>query len=246
MRPLNRRQFFGSALAATGGGLILPRVLSADVLPRVEKVASPMVTGQEQNVQKDLWAAEVRYKPMRMIVGEVTDPVTGESKRRLAWYLAYRVVVRKSSSLPDDTVGTLERPMFVPELSLVAELKGGPKAYSDQVIPELIPAINRRESHEYKSSVDVTGPLPPISPEDSRKIVSLDGVAVWVGVDPNTINFSVVMSGFSNGYRVVTGDDGADRVERRMLRQRFWRPSDRFDQNEREFRFKGEPEWFYQ
>jgi hypothetical protein len=164
----------------------------------------------------------------------------------LVWYLAYRVVIRPSSALSDATVNTPDRPVFVPEVSLTVDDEGREQSYPDQVLPEVLPAILRREKHDYKTSVDVVGPLPAISPEDSRRIVSLDGVATWTGINPDTNYFSVVMSGFSNGYRIVKDDEGGERVERRMLRQRFWRPSDRYDQSEKEIRFKGEPEWFYQ
>ena len=246
MHTPNRRQFLGSSLAAAGAGLFWPSASFGDVLPRVERVAAPMVTGQEQNVQKDIWAAEVRYKPVRMVVAQVTDPATYQSQRKLVWYLAYRVVIRPSSALSDATVKTPDRPVFVPEVTLTVDDEGREQSYPDQVLPEVLPAILRREKHDYKTSVDVVGPLPAISPEDSRRIVSLDGVATWTGINPDTNYFSVVLSGFSNGYRIVKDDEGGERVERRMLRQRFWRPSDRFDQNEKEIRFKGEPEWFYQ
>ena len=246
MHTPNRRQFLGSSLAAVGTGLFGPATSFGDILPRVERVAAPMVTGQEQAVQKDIWAAEVRYKPVRMVVAQITDPATYQSQRKLVWYLAYRVVIRPSSALSDDTLNTPDRPVFVPELTLTVDDEGRKQSYPDQVLPEVLPAILRREKHEYKSSVDVVGPLPAITPEDSRRIVSLDGVATWTGINPDTNYFSIVLSGFSNGYRLVKDEEGGERLERRVLRQRFWRPSDRFDQNEKEIRFKGEPEWFYQ
>ena len=53
------------------------------------------------------------------------------------------------------------------------------------------------------------------------------------------------MSGFSNGYKVSAGPNGEEVVTRRTLMQKFWRPGDRFDQNEEEIRLKGEPQWIY-
>ena len=135
MHTPNRRQFLGSSLAAVGTGLFGPATSFGDILPRVERVAAPMVTGQEQAVQKDIWAAEVRYKPVRMVVAQITDPATYQSQRKLVWYLAYRVVIRPSSALSDDTLNTPDRPVFVPELTLTVDDEGREQSYPDQVLP---------------------------------------------------------------------------------------------------------------
>ncbi|MFM8219000.1 MAG: hypothetical protein ACKOJF_08745 [Planctomycetaceae bacterium] len=251
MSVANRREFLLSSLAMAGAaGGLLPGSLTplawADVLPGIEQVAPPLVKGEEQVGQKDIWALEVRFKPVRMIVANLTNPQTGAIQRELVWYMAYRIVVRTGSFLPDETLNTAERPLFVPELTLVVEDEGRQRRYPDRVLPEAIPLINRREKHIYKSSVDVVGPLPAITADKSRQLVTLDGVATWTGVDPDTNNFAIEMAGFSNGYKVAIDGQNRETVQRRTLRQKFWRPSDRFDQNEKEIRFKDEPEWFYQ
>jgi len=254
MSAPNRRDFLLSSLSLAGTALSLPNPLGidtgsrahADVLPGIEQVATPMVKGEEQVTQKDIWALEVRYKPVRMISANVTDPQTGAMQRELVWYLAYRIVVRTASQLPDETLNTAERPLFVPELTLVGQDEGRERRYLDRVLPEAIPAINKREKHTYKSSVDVVAPLPAVTPDKSKQLATLDGVATWTGIDPDTNYFAVEMAGFSNGYKVAIDGQNRETVQRRILRQRFWRPSDRFDQNEREIRFKDEPEWFYQ
>ncbi len=246
MRTLNRRQFLSTSMTAIGGAVLLPGLASADVLPNLEHFAAPLISGEEQTAQKDIWALEVRYKPVRMIFAPVTDAKTGVVKKQLVWYFAYRVVVRPSSRLPDASLNTPERPLFVPELTLIVEDESRRRSYPDRVFPEAIPLINRREKHQYKSSVDVVAPLPPITPDKSRKFTTLDGVATWTGIDPDTNYFAIEMAGFSNGYKVAIDNDNQETVTRRVVRQRFWRPSDRFNQDETEIRFKDEPEWFYQ
>ena len=250
MSVANRREFLLSSLSGAGAALWLSSPLQsvawAEVIPGIEQVAAPLVKGEEQVGQKDIWALEVRFKPVRMIAANLTNAQTGAIQRELVWYMAYRVVVRTASFLPDETLNTAERPLFVPELTLVGQDEGRERRYPDRVLPEAIPLINRREKHVYKSSVDVVSPLPAITPDKSKQLVTLDGVATWTGVDPDTNYFAIEMAGFSNGYKVAIDGQNRETVQRRTLRQRFWRPSDRFDQNEKEIRFKDEPEWFYQ
>ena len=50
--------------------------------------------GAEDGHMSDIWVFEVRYKPLRMIRVNVTDPKTGEKSRELIWYLVYRAVLR--------------------------------------------------------------------------------------------------------------------------------------------------------
>ena len=84
-----------------------------------------------------------------------------------------------------------------------------------------------------------------MTPDRSKTLNSLDGVATWTGIDPDLVFFTIYMTGFSNGYKVTEGPNGEEIVTRRTLAQSFWRPGDRFDQNEDEIRLKGEPHWVY-
>lgn len=247
MSSVSRRLFLQTSCVAAGAWATGNLRTDAAVLPGVETVALPLLTGEEQSAQPDIWALEVRYKPVRMIYVELTDPRTRKSSKQLVWYLAYRALVRNSSHLSDDSVGTAERPMFVPELTLVREDSQTQKAYADRVIPEAVAAINRRERHTYLNAVDIVRSLPAITPDRDRAFQSLDGVATWVGVDPDTDYFSVYLTGFSNGYQFAPRPDAqsAQIVLRRTLVQKFWRPSDRFEQSEDEIRLKDDPKWIY-
>ena len=65
------------------------------------------------------------------------------------------------------------------------------------------------------------------------------------GIDPKTDYFTVYMSGFSNGYKLGPGPNDSQVVKRKTLVQRYWRPGDQFDEEEVEFRVKGDPFWIY-
>lgn len=244
MQHINRRQFLGNSLVAAGGLLAVPQLGFSAIAPGVETVAAPFITGEERGAQPDIWALELNYKPVRMLLVELTDPKTGKTSRELVWYLAYRAVVRSSSGVRESD-NPEDRPIFVPEFTFVVEGRGAPKVYPDRVLRPAEAAINKRERHKYLNSVEIVAPLPKITPDKSKTLNSLDGVATWVGIDPNVVYFSIYMSGFSNGYKVSAGPDGEEIVTRRTLVQKFWRPGDRFDQHEQEIRLQDEPKWIY-
>ncbi|MSR57169.1 MAG: hypothetical protein EXS05_05810 [Planctomycetaceae bacterium] len=244
MPSFNRRQFLETSSLAAGAWMLGSGRLSAAILPGVETVAAPVITGEESTAQPDIWALEVRYKPVRMIQATLTDPKTGKTGKQLVWYLAYRAVARASSRVPAG-VPAADRPIFVPEFTFVSEDAGKNEPQVDRVLPAAQKAINKRERHEYKNTVEIVGPLPEVTPDRSKQLQSLDGVATWTDIDANTDFFSIYLTGFSNGYKVEKGPDGQDIVLRRTLMQKFWRPSDRFDQNEAEIRLKDEPKWLY-
>jgi hypothetical protein len=245
MQNLNRRQFLDRSLLAAGALLALPRTGVPAIAPGVEITVPPLITGEERNAQPDIWALEVNFKPVRMILVDLPDQQTGKTSRELVWYLAYRAVVRPTSGLPDSSAKAEERPTFVPELTFVVEGRRGTKPYEDRILPIAQAAINKRERHDYKNSVEIVGPLPKVTPERSKKLNSLDGLAMWTGIDPDVVNFTIYMAGFSNGYRVGEGPNGKEIVTRRTLTQKFWRPGDRYEQHEEEIRIKDDPVWIY-
>jgi hypothetical protein len=244
MQPLNRRQFLDRSLMAAGALVVSPQLGFSQIAPGVETIARPLITGEERNLQPDIWAMEVNFKPVRMILADVTDPKTGKTSRELVWYLAYRALMRDTSGL-SDSVKLEDRPILVPELTFVIDRKSGIEIYEDRILPAAQAAINQRERVKYKNSVEIVAPLPKVTPERARVLKSLNGVALWTGIDPNVVYFTIYFSGFSNGYRVQAGPNGEEIVTRRTLAQKFWRPGDRFDQHEEEIRLKDDPQWIY-
>jgi hypothetical protein len=212
---------------------------------------TPIATGEERTSQHNLWVLDVYIKPMRLIPVELTDPKTGEKKLEFVWYITYRAVHLKSTDRPEDNVpantfdAPVSPPLFIPEFTLVVTDNDRNEIYSDQVIPEALVAINKREKLDHKTSVSVVGPLPaPVDPgkgEDNAIV----GVAMWRGIDPEADRYTVYMTGFSNGIRKLEGPDGEPIIQTKTIMHKYWRRGDRFIQNEKEITLDGEPQWMY-
>lgn len=255
MPGYSRRQFLGSAMTGATG-FALANSLSQNLVqagpfaPGVETIATATISGDERSRQEDIWALEVHFKPVRMEYVNLPIPGgTGATQQTLVWYLCYRAINRGNPVAAVETAegaeAAPEKPLFVPEVTLVAEGETSQKVYFDRVIPEAQKQILLRERHPYKNSVDIVGPIPEPTPTGAKVEKSIDGIAIWRGVDPKTRFFTVFFSGFSNGYQVVKGPDGNDLIQRKTLMQKFWRPADEFDQKESEIRSKELPRWIY-
>lgn len=292
-------------------------------------VATPQTTGDERASQSNLWVLEVQYKSLRQIKVELPDPKTGKKRVENILYLLYRVVNRGLGEAKEETEGPstntfdpeVTPPLFIPEITLITQDENSPqKIYDDRLIPEAEKAIRLREqggktSHlppgaVLKNSVKISGAIPKEAAPDTPAEMHY-GVAMWRGVDPTADRFTIMLSGFSNGYKLVRGPvtyqalmdrvkegkltfsdqiwDGKttwkaasetynlfdekkpapadpdaniwfytttyDRVTddeekpiiwRKTLIQRFWRPGDERNTQEKEYRVEGEPEWIYQ
>lgn len=216
-------------------------------------------TGEELSRQPGLWVCEVAFKPMRYIRVEVTDPKTGKKSRELVWYICYKAINRplgQKKATETDPVNDYDvppsKPLFVPEFTLVTDDGGVQKTYHDVVLPEAQEAIlKQREQRKangarYRNSVEVVSPIPDQTDAETAPGQTIWGMAMFRGVDPEADRFRVFMTGFSNGYK-LTKVPGTDEplVLRRTIRQEYWRPGDGIDQNEFEFRLKGDPVWEY-
>lgn len=212
---------------------------------RVEAVA----TGDELAAQPDLWVMDVYFKPMRLIIIDLTDPKTGQTKPEFVWYITYRAVNRQLAIRPPSNVAVNDLdppvipPRFIPEFTLVTTDTETPKVYRDEVIPEAIAAINKRERGNYKSTVNIVTDVPPASKAGSPDEKFLYGVATWRGIDPEADRYTVFMTGFSNGIKKSTTEDGTVTIRTRTIQTKYWRPGDRFDQKEPEIRMEGAPVW---
>ncbi len=214
-----------------------------------------IASGAEIRSQADLWVMQVDFKPMRLASLPVTDPATGETRRELVWYLVWRATNRPLQSPEKNTARTPrneldpppgERP-FVPEFVLIGE-DGTAQQYRDTILPNVLPIIERRELRgafsdvELNTTVSAAGDLPPrVAADAGFGEGATYGVATWTGVDPTTDRFTVLLNGFSNGYRLTTGPDGKPVTERRTGLLKFWRPGDEIDETESEFRLGVSP-----
>ncbi len=210
-----------------------------------------IASGEERKSQGDLWVLDVYFKPMRMIPVELTDPKTKEKKLEYVWYIVYRGFNHKFEDLGTDNtpVNDFDPPVapqqFIPEFTLVVSDNDKHEVFSDQVIPEALEAINKREKGHYKSAVSIVGPIPEATQAGSGGEVAIEGVAMWRGIDPDADRYSVFMTGFSNSIRKVNGPDGTPIVQTKTIMQKYWRRGDRFDQSEQEILLDGDTQWIY-
>lgn len=211
----------------------------------------------------ELWIAEVQYKPVRLMRLEIRDPKTGVAKKELVRYMVYRMIPRDYTELAgseqaellrklddpnQDPVNTLDpeptRPLRLPRFLLKTEDNDTNETYEDEINLEIQKAVFQREFgrrgldlkmlNSVEAISEIGEPVPGSDKDALSK--SLYGVAVWRNVNPKADFFSVVMSGFSNAYRISTDASGKHVVEEKVIVQRFTRPGDEFEQDEQEFR----------
>lgn len=274
-------------------------------------------SGAERQGQPNLWVFEIETKNLRMVEIPITDAKTGEMKNELLYYLVYKIVNRIVEQNPEDPEKTPvnafdKSPVpetFVPEITFASNDNGDRRAVRDSVIPEAHKFIEGRERRKLLSTVDIVQKVPQAVPLDDKAPPEIYGVAVFRGVNPDTDYFTLYLSGFSNGYKLVNGpvtydelktlagsgdlklgdqvwngnikadwqgavevgdlfnprnDPPADaetaqyfyavtpkragkstQVWRKTVVQKYWRPGDRFNQNEKEIRNEDEPRWIY-
>lgn len=215
-----------------------------------------------------LWIAEVQYKPVRHRLMPVTDPTTRQVKDELVWYFVYRIILRDYTELAGEMQGDLRsklentelqpsndldtelvKPLILPRFVLRIDDDDSGRTYVDEVNLEIQKAVFEREFGARAAGLtllnSITG-MQEIPEAVSATDVLVDplqnaiyGVAIWRDVDPDTDYFTVLMSGFSNAYRIQSPN--ADLVvQQKVIEQRFGRPGDRFRQQESEFRFLDE------
>lgn len=252
MNELPRRDFLSTAIWATAAGAMWRAESGlAAPAPGVERTATAQASAEERLRQPDIWVMEVTLRPLRMIRVNLPNPKTGKVTEKLVWYLCYRATNRPievktplNELPPADQVLAKKTQVFVPEFTLITDDDGKQLSYIDSVMPAAQPLINERERGQYKNSIEIVGSVPaPVPVGTTGK--SLQGVAMWRGIDPTADRFRVFMTGFSNGYLVTKGPDGQEIVQRKTLVQEYRRPGDEIDQDEREIRSVGDPLWIY-
>lgn len=196
--------------------------------------------------RREIWCLEFTFKPVRMIWVDVPQ-ASGRMQRKLIWYLLYHVKNTggnlKPAKQPDGTylIEPAQRGIrFFP--TFVLEGHEYNKAYLDRVIPVAVRAIQQKEDPNRKllDSVAIGSKLIPPSTDLIDK--SVWGVATWEDVDPRIDVFSVYVEGLTNAYRWRDQPDGFQpgdpptkgrMFEQKNLMLNFWRPGDRYREDER-------------
>jgi hypothetical protein len=248
-RNLARIPVFASLLAGVATLAVWQPARGAD--DGFSTVIHPVFTGEELRYQQDLWALEVAVKPMRMVYVPITNPRTGQKSNEMIWYLAYKIVNRplvQPAAAETDPVNVEDAPpprIFSPRATLVYDDRDLHGAVSDSLVPQALQAINHREGRDLKTSVQITGPLPAVTPDGSKTEHAEYGVFMFRGVNPRTTAFTVYLSGFSNAYKVGKSETGAPLILKRTIMIPYRRPADEYDQFEKEIRQTGAPRWIY-
>ncbi|MCA9040888.1 MAG: hypothetical protein KDA65_11120 [Planctomycetaceae bacterium] len=229
----------------------VPEVRAAEEKQKVQQtggflpVLPPSPSSSELEKQEDLWILDVAFKPMRMLPLELTNPKTGNKERRNVWYLVYKVrnvpLERPQDTSDQTPINTEDQrrigQIFVPEFELVTHDNDRTQAYRDEILPEAVSLIAKRERLPLQSSIAIAGDLEKTDSNEYRY-----GVAIWTGIDPNTDFFTLYASGFSSAYR-INPENGS--LQKRTIMLEYARPGDKYEEIEKEFRPKDDPEWIY-
>jgi hypothetical protein len=253
LMPRNRRNSLWLVVFA---GLMASAALGSPQAVRAadegfSTVIRPSFSGEELRYQQDLWALEVAIKPMRMVYVPVTNPRTGAKSNEMIWYLVYKIInrpVTRPAAADTEPVNVEDAPpprIFSPRATLVYEDRDLHGAVPDSIVPQALQAIVERERLNLKAPVQITGPLPKLTPADAKRDNAEYGVFMFRGVNPRTTAFSVYLSGFSNAYKMGKAESGTPPILRRTIVIPYRRPADEYDQFEKEIHQSEPPRWIY-
>lgn len=188
----------------------------------------PITYQWESKGVPDIWVLNFEFRTPRYIMVDI--PGKG---RKLVWYMTYKVVNRTGAPRT-----------FLPSFELVTA-KG--QTYKDVILPRAEKAVMLQEdpTQPLLNSVTVAKPIPP-TPEKGAPIVR-KGVVFWEDVDMNAKEFTIYVTGLSNGYHKVDDpqNKGGEKLLRKTLKLEFTKPGDVYNPHAKEIKFKGEPTWVY-
>src|SRR5262245_2190327 len=178
-----------------------------------------------------IWVLDFRFRSPRIITVDI--PGRG---RKICWYMWYQVWNRTKEPHP-----------FNPRFELVTLDKPG--VYVDETLPSVQEAIRKIEDplghQDIKNSVTIgKEPIPPSKSDAVPR--GITGVAVWTDVNPDATQFSVFVTGLSNGWSLAEiPPDNKQVVRRKTLQLNFRKLGDRFYQHSGEIRFVAPEQWLY-
>lgn len=203
-------------LATTGGELNFETV-------------KPLVYDSEKQAVPDIWVLNFDFRKPRYIMVNIP----GKGLKRV-WYMTYKV---------SNNTGTPHT--FIPRFTIVTS-KG--EVFDDVILPRAEEAVMAREfpdsSQKLLNSVTIAKePIPP-TPSESVSVFRR-GVAFWEDVDKSDAKaFTIYVTGLSNGYVKVDGEQGEEIMRRKTLKLEFSKLGDLLDQREYEIRYI-EGSWIY-
>jgi hypothetical protein len=164
------------------------------------------------------------YVPPRIATVEVREREGGPLVKKVVWYMPYYVYNK-----------TGKPRTIVPEFELVTKDPNGVLAnFLDEPQPAVLDALRKIEDPtgelKLQSSIGISKtPIPETNADSVPRAVY--GVAVWLDVPdkaPDVNNFSVYVSGLSDGLSAKETDDGKVIVSKKTLQLDFRRPTDAF------------------
>ncbi len=166
-----------------------------------------------------VWTLHFAYLPPRSLF--IDEP--GKARREV-WYLLYQVW---------NTVDISDTPVtFIPEFELVTK-DGELRKFADAPHPSIVKQIRANEDKtgalNIQTSISISKTKIPVTKLDSIAR-AVYGVAVWQDAPdlaPNVNNFSIYISGLSNGLAVSESDKGAETISRKALQLDFLCPVDK-------------------
>lgn len=209
--------------------------------PRTRTLAQ---MAQQVILRREVFCFEFAFKPLRQIYVDVPQP-NGTMKRKLIWYMVYRVRYRGGDLRPAtdgdvpiysriESVGYESRHFF-PLFTLADQTLD--KEYLDRVIPAVKPQIKTREkiTTDLYNSVEISSVPIPRTKDDSAPGVW--GLVTWEDVDPNVDFFSVFVYRLTNATQRVETKEGDEEYQQKVLQLNFFRPGDVIRETEDTTRF---------
>lgn len=213
----NRREFVSSALLVGAGLAFAPAAARAQQADAPFRQVDPLKLSLDRG---GVWTLNFAYLPPR--IATVKVPGKGD---RVVWYMVYYVYNK-----------TGKPRTIVPEFELVTKDTGGIAAtFLDEPEPAVVEALKKIEdpTGELKLQTSISISKSPI-PETADYLTppavrAVHGIAVWLNVPekaPDLNNFSVYVSGLTDGLSTKETDAGKLIVSKKTLQLDFRRPTD--------------------
>ncbi len=217
MSLTHRRAFLWSALLAGAGLALAPGAAFAQQPDAPFRYVDPLKLSLDRG---GVWTLNFAYLPPR--IATVNVPGKGD---RVVWYMVYYVYNKTG------------RPRtIVPEFELVTKDTGGIAAtFLDEPEPAVVEAIKKIEDPtgdlNLQTSIGISKAPIPVTAEylTPPAVRAVHGLAVWLDVPekaPDVNNFTIYVSGLTNGLSTKETDAGKLIVSKKTLQLDFKRPTD--------------------